>query len=42
MIEAHSRGKDFYDEISNLPNVEIADFRLSGTEIAKGKISSYS
>ena len=35
MIEAHSRGKEFYKEISNLPNVEIVDFKLSGTEIVK-------
>jgi hypothetical protein len=35
MIEAHSRGNKFYKEISKLPNVEVVDFRLSGTEIVK-------
>ena len=35
MIEAHSRGNKFYEEISKLPNVEIVDFRISGTEIVK-------
>ncbi len=35
MIEAHSRGNKFYKEVSKLPNVEIVDFRLSGTEVVK-------
>tara|TARA_Y100000590_G_scaffold52875_1_gene55426 strand:- start:2631 stop:3791 length:1161 start_codon:yes stop_codon:yes gene_type:complete len=35
MIEAHSRGNKFYKEISKLPNVEIVDFRISGTEMVK-------
>ena len=35
MIEAHSRGKKFYEEISRLPNVEIVDFKISGTKLVK-------
>lgn len=35
MIEAHSRGKKFYEEISKLPNVEIVDFKISGSEVVK-------
>ena len=35
MIEAHSRGKKFYDEISKLPNVEIVDFTIQGSEVVK-------
>ena len=35
MIEAHSRGNKFYEEVSKLPNVEILDFNLSGTEVVK-------
>jgi len=35
MIEAHSRGVNFYKEISSLPNVEIVDYRIPGSEIVK-------
>ena len=30
MIQAHSRGYNFYERISKLPNVEILDYKIPG------------